>query len=74
MPEPGLGKLLVFLGLAITAFGLLVLLLEAAPFGLGRLPGDIVWRRGNFTLFLPLATSLLISLVLTLLLNLLLRR
>lgn len=74
VPETGLGKLLIFLGMAIVAFGVLMLLLESAPFGLGRLPGDIVWRRGNFTFFFPLASSLLLSLVLTLVFNLLLRR
>ena len=33
--------------------------------GFGRLPGDIVVRRGNFTLFFPLATSILLSIVLS---------
>jgi hypothetical protein len=35
--------------------------------GLGHLPGDIVIQRGNFRLYLPLGTSVLISAVLTLL-------
>lgn len=68
----GLGRLLVLLGLALAGVGALVWLLEGTP--LGRLPGDIVWRRGSFTVFIPLATSLLLSIALTLLLNLLLRR
>ena len=54
-----LGGVLLFAGIALTAFGGL---------GLGRLPGDFVVRRGNFTFFLPLATSILLSIVLTLLL------
>jgi hypothetical protein len=37
-------------------------------FRLGRLPGDIVYRRKNFVIYIPLATSLLLSLVLTLVL------
>lgn len=36
--------------------------------GLGRLPGDILVQRGNFTLYMPIATGLLISLVLSLIL------
>ena len=40
---------------------------------LGRLPGDIVYRRGGFTFYLPLATSILLSLLLTLLFALLRR-
>ena len=35
--------------------------------GLGRLPGDIFIRRGNFTFYFPLATSIIVSIVLTLL-------
>jgi hypothetical protein len=38
--------------------------------GLGRLPGDIVYRRGSFTFYFPLATSILLSLLLTLVLSL----
>ncbi len=40
----------------------------------GRLPGDIVVRRGNWTFYAPLGLSILLSLVLTVLLNLFLRR
>ncbi len=58
-----MGRLLVLTGLIITAVGLLVL------WGLpvGRLPGDIVVRRGNFTFYFPLVTSILLSVILTLL-------
>jgi hypothetical protein len=38
--------------------------------GLGRLPGDVVLKRKDFTLYVPLVSSIVISLVLTLLLNL----
>ncbi|MFO7245244.1 MAG: DUF2905 family protein [Thermaerobacter sp.] len=73
MPElSGLGRFLILAGLILAGLGLLLLLL--GYLGLGRLPGDIVWRRGNFTFFFPLATSLLLSLILTLILNLILRR
>jgi hypothetical protein len=59
-----MGKLLVLAGLALVAVGLLVM--WGVPFG--RLPGDIVIRRGSFTFYFPLATSIAISIVLTLLL------
>jgi hypothetical protein len=63
-----LGRTLIVLGAAAVAVGLLVLFAPKIPF-LGRLPGDIVVRRGNFTLYAPLATSLLVSVVLTILLR-----
>ena len=57
-----MGKLLVLIGLAIAGVGLLVML--GVPFG--RLPGDIVVRRGNFSFYFPLATSIILSILLTL--------
>lgn len=62
---------LVLGGIALTFIGLA--LLAAARLGLGRLPGDIVIERGNFTFALLLGTSLLLSIVLTLVLNVALR-
>jgi hypothetical protein len=62
MPE--IGRALVVLGAILLVVGLVVMLLGRVPF-LGRLPGDVVYRRGNFTLFFPLATSILLSLILT---------
>ena len=64
-----MGKLLVVVGVVVTAMGLLVML--GVPFG--RLPGDISVRRGNTTFYFPLATSILASIILTLLLALLRR-
>ena len=58
------GKTLVIVGLVIAAIGLLMML--GVP--LGRLPGDIVVRRGNFSFYFPLTTSIVVSIVLTLLL------
>jgi hypothetical protein len=40
----------------------------------GKLPGDIIWRREGVTVYVPLATMILVSLVLTLLLNIIWRR
>ena len=64
-----MGKLLVVGGLIIAGIGLLVML--GVP--VGRLPGDITVRRGNFTFYFPLVTSILASILLTLLLALLRR-
>jgi hypothetical protein len=61
-----LGKVVVLIGIGVTAFGLLMML--GVPFG--RLPGDFAVRRGNFAFYFPLATSIIISVVLTLLLML----
>jgi uncharacterized protein HemY len=55
------GKFLVVIGLLIAAAGLLVML--GVP--LGRLPGDINYRRGNTTISLPLMTCIVISVVLS---------
>jgi hypothetical protein len=63
------GKLLVIAGLVIAGIGLLIM--TGLP--IGRLPGDISIRRGNFTFYFPLATSIIASLLLTLLLALLRR-
>ena len=57
-----MGRSLVLIGLALTAIGLLVM----AGFPLGRLPGDWTIRRGAFTFYFPLATSILLSVLLTL--------
>jgi hypothetical protein len=61
-----MGKVLLILGLAIAALGLLVML--GVPFG--RLPGDIQIRRGNFSFYFPLASSIVLSILLTLILAL----
>lgn len=65
-PLPELGKMLLLLGLVCVVIGLLLVLGPKIPF-LGKLPGDIVIRRGNFTFYFPLATSIVISVILTLL-------
>ena len=61
-----MGRLLVVVGLVIAGLGLLMML--GLP--LGRLPGDFAVRRGNFSFYFPLATSIILSIVLTLLFSL----
>jgi DUF2905 family protein len=58
-------KWLITLGLILVAAGLLWP--AVSKLGLGRLPGDILVRRGEFTFYSPLTTSLVISLVISIL-------
>jgi hypothetical protein len=58
-----MGRLLIVTGLVIAGIG--VLMTWGLP--IGRLPGDVTVRRGNFTFYFPLATSIVVSLLLTLL-------
>jgi hypothetical protein len=64
-----MGKSVFIVGLLIAAAGLVMM----AGFPLGRLPGDFTVRRGAFTFYFPLASSILVSVVLTLVLWLLRR-
>jgi hypothetical protein len=59
-----MSRTLIIFGLVLAAAGLLWPFI--AKLGLGRLPGDIVIERENFTYYLPLGTSLLVSAVLSL--------
>lgn len=69
----GFGRLLMTFGVFLIVIGFVVSLLGRYV-NLGRLPGDILIKRGNFTFFFPIVTSIILSLVLTLVLNLLVRR
>jgi hypothetical protein len=57
------GRTLIFVGILIAAVGVLISL--GVP--IGRLPGDFTFRRGSFSFYFPLATSIVVSVVLTLL-------
>jgi Protein of unknown function (DUF2905) len=65
-----IGKSLVFAGIVVV--GLALWGLSSVPYA-GKLPGDIYLRRGNFTFYFPLATSILISVALTLIFSLMRR-
>lgn len=65
-----IGKFLIIFGIVIVAIGGLLLLSGKIPL-LGRLPGDFMIQKKNFTFYFPLATSILLSLMLTLILWLL---
>ena len=60
-----IGKFLILLGLIIAAIGGLLLFSEKIPW-IGRLPGDIMIQRRNFTFYFPVVTSILLSVILTL--------
>jgi len=61
-----LGKMIVIVGVVLVALGLLLMLAGRAHLPIGRLPGDILYRRKNFSFYFPLTTSILLSIVLTL--------
>ncbi len=61
-----LGKMLILLGVFIILIGVLLVIGEKIPW-IGRLPGDIIIRKKNFTFYFPIVTSILISILLTLL-------
>ncbi len=65
MPE--LGRALIVIGAVLLIAGAL-LLLAGKTFHLGKLPGDIIIRRENFTFYLPITTSIIVSLLISLVL------
>ncbi|MBV9468994.1 MAG: DUF2905 domain-containing protein [Abitibacteriaceae bacterium] len=71
MAAMGLGKMLMLCGAVLFLVGLVVML--GGRFGLGNLPGDIGWRKGNTAVYFPIASSIILSLVLTIVLNVVLR-
>ena len=56
-----LGRMLIVLGLALAAFGLLLTFGGRLPFRLGRLPGDVFIQGKNSTFYFPLVTCLILS-------------
>jgi len=67
------GKLLIVLGVIVIAVGGLLLFSGKIPW-IGRLPGDILIQKKNYTFYFPLATSIIISVIITLVFWLLGRR
>jgi len=67
-----LGKTIITLGLFLIVVGAVMIL--GGKIGLGRLPGDIFFKKGNVTFYFPVLTSIIISIVLTLFLNIFFRR
>jgi len=65
-----IGRVLVLIGAVILIFGVLLVLADRIPF-IGRLPGDITIRGDGWTIYAPLATSIVLSVLLTAVLSLL---
>jgi hypothetical protein len=70
---PELGRALIVLGVVIAVVGAVLMLFGRVPW-LGRLPGDIHVERGNWSFYVPLGSSILLSILLTLVLWLIGRR
>lgn len=64
------GKILISVGVLMVVFGLVLVLGGRAHLPIGRLPGDIVYRGKNTTVYFPIVTSILISIVLSVVLYL----
>jgi hypothetical protein len=67
-----IGKVLLALGLAVAALGIVLVILDKVPGArlLGRLPGDLTWRGKHGSVYFPVATCLLLSVIVSLLLHL----
>ncbi len=65
-----LGRGLILIGIISITLGALLILLSKIPFG--SIPGDIIIKRENFTLIVPIGTSLILSLLLSVFLSLIL--
>jgi len=63
-----LGQMLIVFGVVLVVAGLVLVALGRMNLPLGRLPGDIVYRGKNTTIYFPLATSVVLSVVLTIVL------
>lgn len=72
MDLSGLGRILIVVGILAALVGIAFVI--GGRLGLGRLPGDLSFRLGRGRVYLPLATSLLVSVALTIILNVILRR
>ena len=62
---PDLSRILIACGSLLLVLGVLVALAARLHLPLGRLPGDFTWRSRNTVVFLPLASSVLVSLLLS---------
>ena len=64
------------LGRIVLVFGVILIIVGGALMVFGRfhLPGDLTFRSGNTTIYIPLATSLILSIVATIVLNLVFRQ
>lgn len=64
---------MIYIGVIIVLIGGFFVLVAKVPW-FGRLPGDIVYHREGLTIYIPIATMILVSIVLTIILNVIFRR
>ena len=64
-PFGQIGKVFIIIGIISIALGLILIFMNKIPY-IGKLPGDIIIQRKNFTFYFPLMTSLLLSIILSL--------
>ncbi|NLY42711.1 MAG: DUF2905 domain-containing protein [Clostridiaceae bacterium] len=62
-----MGKMLIMFGVILIIVGVLFLL--GGKIGIGRLPGDIAIKKGNFSFYFPIVTCIIISIIMTVILN-----
>jgi len=62
-------KIIIITGVVLIILGIVLLGIQKLPFG-GKLPGDILIKRENFTFYLPLTTCIIISLIFSIILYL----
>ena len=65
-----IGKSMIFIGLIIIVIGIILTFSDKLPFSLGKLPGDIMYKKENSTFYFPITTSIIISIILSLLFTL----
>ncbi|BAT71534.1 conserved hypothetical protein [Thermosulfidibacter takaii ABI70S6] len=68
-----MARFLIITGILLVLVGVLLFLVGKIPY-IGRLPGDIYIKKGNFSFYFPLVTCILLSILLTLIANLFFRR
>lgn len=61
-----IGKLIIVSGILLIVIGAIVIVLDRLGVHIGKLPGDIVYRKGNTTFYFPIVTSVLLSILLSL--------
>lgn len=61
------GRFLIIAGAVVVVIGVLFTVADKIP--IGRLPGDIHFGNGRIKIYIPLATSILLSVIITIILN-----
>ncbi len=65
-----IGRGIIFIGIVIVIIGIILTFSDKLPFSLGKLPGDIVYKKENASFYFPITTSIIVSIALSFLLYL----